>query len=237
MPRQVSARGSTASPEGLAAQSEKTRAGLVETALELFGSHGFDATSTREIASSAKANIASIGYHFGGKEGLRRACAEYVVKFISSVAASGFAVSGLKDISSLTPEEARTKLKDFIRQAVYEMLTRPSAERIVRFVVREVTNPSTAISIIYAGVIEPTHRRLCRLWARATGEEAESEAVRLAVFAIMGQAIYFRLGQEIVNRRMGWEHYGDEEAHQILDEITANLMSALDRHSMNGQGK
>ena len=220
--------------DGAASQSEKTRAGLVATALKLFGSRGFEATSTREIAASAKANIASIGYHFGGKEGLRHACAEHAAKFIGSVVGSALSAASISEIKALSPQQARNELQGFIRRAVKEMLTRPSAERIVSFVVREVTNPSAAISVIYAGVIEPTHRKLCALWAQATGEEAESETVRLAVFAIMGQAVYFRIGQEIVNRRMGWQLYGDEEADRIVDEIVANLRSALDRHTVKG---
>ena len=35
-----------------------------------FGEKGFAATSIREIAALAGSNIASISYHFGGKEGL-----------------------------------------------------------------------------------------------------------------------------------------------------------------------
>ncbi len=61
---------------------EQTRAALIHAALQLFGSKGFDATSTREIAALAKANIGSIAYHFGGKEGLRLAAADYIVETI-----------------------------------------------------------------------------------------------------------------------------------------------------------
>ena len=53
--------------------------------IRLFGAKGFEATSTREIASAANANIASIAYHFGGKEGLRLACAEMVGQRIQGV--------------------------------------------------------------------------------------------------------------------------------------------------------
>lgn len=63
-------------------RSEATRAALVRSARELFGAKGFEATSTREIAALAGANIAAIAYHFSGKVGLRRACAEFVVATI-----------------------------------------------------------------------------------------------------------------------------------------------------------
>ena len=56
--------------------SQQTRAALIAAGLRLFGEKGFDATSTRDIAAAANTNIASIAYHFGGKEGLRLACAQ-----------------------------------------------------------------------------------------------------------------------------------------------------------------
>ena len=50
--------------------ADATRLALVMAALKLFGRQGFDGTSTREIATAANANIGSIAYHFGGKDGL-----------------------------------------------------------------------------------------------------------------------------------------------------------------------
>ena len=58
------------------AQGESTRDKLIAAGLHLFGRKGFAATSTREIAARAGTNVASIAYHFGGKDGLRMACAE-----------------------------------------------------------------------------------------------------------------------------------------------------------------
>ena len=49
-----------------------TRERLVRIGGELFARHGFDGVSVREIVSRAGANLGSITYHFGGKEGLFR---------------------------------------------------------------------------------------------------------------------------------------------------------------------
>ncbi|RUU04606.1 TetR family transcriptional regulator, partial [Mesorhizobium sp. USDA-HM6] len=65
-----------------ASPADQTRAALVQAALKLFGRRGFDGTSTREIAAEAEANIGSIAYHFGGKEGLRAAAADFIVETI-----------------------------------------------------------------------------------------------------------------------------------------------------------
>ena len=52
-------------------RGDATRLALIRAALDLFGAKGFEAASTRDVAAAAGANLASIAYHFGGKEGLR----------------------------------------------------------------------------------------------------------------------------------------------------------------------
>ena len=71
--------------------ADQTRAALIRAALKLFGRQGFEGTSTREIAALAKANIGSIAYHFGGKEGLRAACANHIVETIGGIAGAAMA--------------------------------------------------------------------------------------------------------------------------------------------------
>ena len=56
-----------------------TREALIRAGLDLFGRHGFEASSIREIAQAAGVNSAGIAYHFGGKDGLRQACAEAII--------------------------------------------------------------------------------------------------------------------------------------------------------------
>ncbi|TNE86263.1 MAG: TetR/AcrR family transcriptional regulator [Deltaproteobacteria bacterium] len=53
--------------------SDETRTRFLDAALRLFAEHGYAGTSTRMLASEAGSNVASLAYHFGGKEGLYRA--------------------------------------------------------------------------------------------------------------------------------------------------------------------
>lgn len=46
---------------------------LLAAAERLFAAHDYDAVSTRDIVRTAKANLAAVNYHFGGKAGLYRA--------------------------------------------------------------------------------------------------------------------------------------------------------------------
>ncbi|PBC07025.1 DUF1956 domain-containing protein [Mesorhizobium sp. WSM3859] len=208
-----------------ATTAEQTRAALVQAALKLFGRQGFDGTSTRQIAAEAKANIGSIAYHFGGKEGLRAAAADFIVETIQGIA--GQALGGAQAAAPANPEAARAQLFAALERMVGFVVVSPQAGEIVQFVLRELSHPTAALDRIYAGVFEPTHRRLCQIWEQATGEPAESEATRLTVFTLIGQVIYFRIGREAVMRRMGWREIGDEEAAMVVAATTDNLRAML----------
>ncbi|MCB1462411.1 MAG: CerR family C-terminal domain-containing protein [Nitratireductor sp.] len=220
--------------------ADSTRMALIEAGLDRFGVKGYDAASTREIAAAAGANIASIAYHFGGKEGLRRACAEYVAGLIGSVARSVFGADFEKAESAaaaLPAAEARTELVNGMMRLLRFLLLQPQAKLIVRFMLREIMSPSIALDIIYGGIFRPVHRRLCALWSAATGKQMESEEVRLAVFAMLGQAVYFRIAQEVVQRRMDWREVGEAEVESISRILIANLNDSLDRDARAAGGE
>lgn len=61
--------------------ADETRSRVLASAAALYAEKGIDGVTTREIAERAKANIAAVGYHFGGKDKLsvevfRKVCRE-----------------------------------------------------------------------------------------------------------------------------------------------------------------
>src|SRR6476659_4557721 len=63
-------------------RSEITRNRVIDAAIEAFGLEGFDRTSTRELVDRAGTNLVSIHYHFGSKEAVYKAAAEYIAERI-----------------------------------------------------------------------------------------------------------------------------------------------------------
>jgi len=208
-----------------ASPAEQTRAALVLAALKLFGRQGFDGTSTREIAAEAKANIGSIAYHFGGKEGLRAAAADHIVETMQALA--GQALGSAAAAASSDRAAAQAQLFTALDRFVAFVVAQPQAGEIVQFVLRELSHPTAALDRIYSGVFEPTHRRFCLIWEQATGEAADSERTKLTVFTLIGQVIYFRIGREAVMRRMGWRGIGDTEAAKVTAVVADNLAAIL----------
>ncbi|TCP44366.1 CerR family C-terminal domain-containing protein [Rhodovulum marinum] len=202
----------------------QTRNSLVEAAIHLFGHRGFGQTSTRELAARAGTNIASIAYHFGGKAGLHAASAREVAARIGAVLGSP------ENISPTNPTEAAAQLEAMLRRFVAFLVAAPEAPDIAAFMLRELTDPGEVADLIYAEFLEPRHRMLCQLWGVATGRSPESEEVKLAVFAMLGQVLYFRIGQPYVLRRIGWAGIGPDEAGRIADLLSANLHAMIERH-------
>lgn len=202
---------------------EGTRQALILAGLRLFGRQGFAATSVRQLAQESGANIAAIAYHFGGKDGLRLACAEEFGRRMGH--ATGAVAIGQGD----SPEAAREDLRRILRSMVGFLLAGPGSSDIVPFMLRELAEDGPGVDTVYRSFAEPMHRRLCHLWGQATATDPDSGPVRLAVFSLIGQLMYFRLGQSIVSRRMGWEQYGPEEIEQVSQRIADNLDAMLDR--------
>src|SRR5690606_7458423 len=61
------------------------RARIRDAALRLFGRDGYAATSLRAVAREAGVSPALVVHHFGGKQGLKRACDEHVARELVDV--------------------------------------------------------------------------------------------------------------------------------------------------------
>ena len=198
---------------------EETRLELVGAAIRLFGAKGFEATSTREIAAAANANIASIAYHFGGKEGLRMACAEMAADQIGRVIGEVVIQSDPQG----DPDEALKIIEIAITAALNFLVGEARAQHMAAFILSEVARPGEVFEKLYGQVFQPVHSRVCQLMGLATGRDPEDEVIRLGVFTIVGQVLYFRLGAHIVARRMDWDTFGPDEIASIRDVVVANI--------------
>jgi AcrR family transcriptional regulator len=205
-------------------RGDATRLALIRAALDLFGAKGFEAASTRAVAAAAGANLASIAYHFGGKQGLRLACADHVIETIRGFLGPTLAAAGS---APPTSAEASALLERVLAAFVAFMVVRPEAQSIARFVVREMFEPTEAFERIYAEAFAPMHERFCAVWAAATGASADAAETRLATLAMLGQILYFRVARRVALRRLGWSDIGAREGEAIRAMLTTHLHAAL----------
>ena len=198
---------------------------LIRAGIDLFGRYGFDGTSTREIARAAGVNIAGIAYHFGGKAGLHRACGEAIGTFVresvTPLAVAPEVIAGLdRDAAADHFVAAVTAIGRF-------MLGRPEAETIARFMVREQMDPSETFTVLYEKLIRPRHEAMCRLFGRATGEDPTGREVIVAVSAMFGQIMFFRVGRATALARLGWEAIDADRLSVLLDVVAGSIRATI----------
>ena len=204
-------------------RGEETREQLIMAGLEVFGRVGFEGASTREIARAAGVNLAAIVYHFGGKEQLYLAIAEYIagciLERIAPVAMGGPAPTD--------PAAARTRLFALIHTFVDIILGEDEAEQWARFILREQLQPTSAFDLIY-GFMGNMIDVVTALLATATSRPEDDETIRLRVITVVGQVLVFRMANALVLRRMAWNGIGESERGKIKRVVVENLTRILD---------
>ena len=212
--------------DAAAEASGGSREALIRAATIRFGEEGFAAAPIRAIAADAGVNLSLISYYFGGKQGLYEACARDIAGRLSAIAGRAILPFG-GEAAELPPPDMALAVIERAISAMVDFLVRDEASHAVtRFIMRELGNPGLVVDILYDDVMHPVHTAACRLWAAATGGEAESAAVKLAVFSLIGQIVYFRIARPVVMRRLGWQEMGEAEAEAVKTAVIANLHAA-----------
>jgi len=203
-------------------RGEETREQLIQAGLEIFGRVGFEGASTRQIAQAAGANLAAIVYHFGGKEALYVAVAEYIAGRITADLAPLVVMASPPS----TPAEARALVTRALEALADLLLGEEEAEKWAKIILREQLQPTSAFDAIYS-FMGPTISALSELTAIAFGR-AEDDDIRLRVIALVGQVLAFRIANALVLRRMGWERIGDEERAKIKRIVVGQTVDIFD---------
>jgi AcrR family transcriptional regulator len=205
-----------------------SRERLLEAAVDVFGKHGFEAATTRMIASEAGVNIAAIPYYFAGKEGLYQAAVTHIVEKIESRAETTLKkMSELASEKRLSRENAFEALETLLGTVVNFMVGSPEAPRVARMILREQLDPSSAYDIIYSRVMRQIINSIA-LFLTVILEGISLRNARLRAMAIMGQVMAFRVARETMVRLVGIEGYSREETEEIRDIILKHTRAAIE---------
>jgi AcrR family transcriptional regulator len=201
----------------------ESRTRLIDAALDLFGSQGFEATSTRAIAARAKVNLAAIPYYFRSKEGLYHAVAQHIAAELNALvgAERDRILESLRQAPP-SPTQARAAMHALVERFA-GIIVSSQAARWAPFVLREQMQPTSAFGVLYEAFMEPTHRVLSALLAAITNGDPESAETRLRVFTLLGQVTVFRAARKMVLARLGWERIEADEFDQIKRIVHENL--------------
>jgi len=104
----------------LASMTKKEQ--IINKALELFGSKGYDSTSIRELSQEAGINVAMINYYFGSKEKLFEEMVAHKAEYMK------VKLQELLDSKELSPIE---KVNKVVEEYVTRIFSKPIVHRII----------------------------------------------------------------------------------------------------------
>jgi TetR/AcrR family transcriptional regulator, regulator of cefoperazone and chloramphenicol sensitivity len=175
---------------------------LFDSAEELFCEQGFEGTSVRDIAASARCNIASVNYYFGGKENLyhevwRRhliMMRDTRIASIDKVMSQNGGKPKLEDL-----------LKSFAEAFVGSLVDESSAQRLCKLMAREWIDNHLPVNMFLEDIMMPTLNAMRTALVRICPGLDESK-IPLIVVSIVGQLLHVlhvkAVFQQIDNKTM-----------------------------------
>lgn len=203
-----------------------TRAGVLEAAIDVFGTHGFEGTSTRALAQRAGTNLTAIRYHFGSKEGLYLAAAERIASGVRQRLHGS--LDRVRAIAG-SPRATREELIDAIAailDTIVSQVAGGAPDPWFKFIAREQLDPTHAFDVLF-GAIEPVIEMLSMLIGRVLGRRARGQDVRLLTMMLTGQVSVFRSQRSAALRALGWSGFGAAETRNLRAAVRTNTVMLL----------
>jgi TetR/AcrR family transcriptional regulator, regulator of cefoperazone and chloramphenicol sensitivity len=201
------------------ARGEETRARIVIAALKMFGERGFEAASTRDIATFAGVNAPALQYYFDNKEGLYLACVEHIVKRLWEYLSDAIAAAERAVAENKSDAELIEAYCNFQETQAHFMFTSEEAADWRLFMARLQTGegPAAGIQCINQRVSARITKVLSTIVGRMLGRPPDDEETLVRTMMLNGQMHVFHFARKSVLAKLNW------------DTIDANRLALLKR--------
>jgi AcrR family transcriptional regulator len=205
-----------------AASHAETRRQLLEAAGEVFAESGYREATVREICRRAGANIASVNYHFGGKETLY---AE-VLRYAHSKALEKHPL--LPDVGTdATPEK---KLRAFVHSLLLRIFDQGPTAWHGKLMSREMIEPSAALDSLVEERMRPMAGQLWQIVAEILDCPLNHERVRHCAFSVVSQCVFYHHCRAVVSRLFPKQEALDAAGIERLADHITNFSLAAMKH-------
>jgi AcrR family transcriptional regulator len=196
-----------------------TRERLLRAAGEIFAEQGFRSATVREISRRANVNVASVNYHFRGKEGLYSS----VLRYTLDSAVKKYPLElGLKE--GATHEEA---LRAFVRLLLSRVLDDGRPTWHGKLMAREFIEPTAALDQMIDEAIKPLYQSLSGILTDLMGPDSDEEKVRMCLMSIVGQCIYYFHVRPVIENIYQRE-FGPKDLEQLSEHITRFSLGGIE---------
>lgn len=181
---------------------------LLDAAEKLFSERGFTDTSVRDITAEANCNIASINYHFGGKDKLyiemfRRHMEKLFTKHRINIE---------KVMSSANP--TLEKLLETIAETALEAISKDDKRiPMLKLMVRETLNPQLKEELVSLDILRDLLNRICDALMRLLPGLTRQRAM-LCVYSLEGM---------IMHPMLFYDYYSELFFAITVDELVKHI--------------
>ena len=132
---------------------QETRERVLNTAARLFAERGVERVTVRDICQQARANVAAVNYHFGGKDGLYTAVMELAIGVMRAT------TEAARDAGA--GQSAEGRLRAYIATFVDRVTGSGRDTWIHHLLMRELADPTPALTLVVEQVLKPRLEYLC----------------------------------------------------------------------------
>jgi TetR/AcrR family transcriptional regulator, regulator of cefoperazone and chloramphenicol sensitivity len=185
-----------------------TTARIRDAAIEQFGQHGFSA-GLRAIAETAGVSAALVIHHFGSKEGLRKACDDYIAEEIRSEKSEA-----IQSNDPATWFAQMAEIESFAPLMAYLVRSMQSGSELAKTLWRRmIANAQEYMEEgVRAGTIKPSR-------------DPQARAKYLAISGGGGFLLYLQMHDNPTDLRAVLHDYGEEMVLPALEVYTEGLMT------------
>lgn len=199
---------------GTQARGEDTRRRILETALEIFATEGYEGASTRQLAERAGVNLPAIQYYFGSKEGLFRAVIESIIEHTEAhMAPLAVRVKGALSDPGTSREKLLELLCEMLKAFVSLVLGGTQVESRRLLFARSEVEDAPGLEQLHESGMRHVFQPCLALIGRLVGRPVDDQETSLRALALMGQVTIFC-------------HKGALDAHKPA-EFTAERMQVI----------
>ncbi|NDV25525.1 CerR family C-terminal domain-containing protein [Desulfovibrio sp. JC010] len=206
------------------ARGEETREKLVDVGLQLFAMNGFNGVSMRNLASEAEVNLATVGYHFGGKQGLYEAVIREIIRFREEFMPGVSVVrEQIKRVESgeISKEEMVTW---FFRSQMEGILSDPITIWGIMLINREMAAPSEVYPLLDEEFFEPAIQAMNLLLKAAMPEGSSYTEIMTVGTALIGIVLKF-VASKAFTDRVGWDEMTPERIEELIEILSRRVVA------------
>ena len=201
-------------------ETEETSERILSAAQKLFSEKGFESTSVRDITTEADCNVASVNYHFGGKDNL------YLETFRSMLVV--LREQRMAVIGELMARDPVPTLEEFLQsfaEGFIDPLVDESRGRMFTILVsREMFNPRLPHNVFVDEFIQPLLERATAALAEV-GPPLDPAAARLCIMSAVGQLLHAIKAHHL---------FACHDHPEVVPESLADYVSHFVRFSAGG---